>query len=109
MTNAQIIADVAITMGIYTENQIEEFIKAGREIPLHTYQGWASRGNYKVKKGEHGVETRLWRRKVKTDKIKDNEEPVLEYYLAKAFLFSERQVEKVEEDKNNDRYNKIQS
>lgn len=99
MTNEQIIADVAISSGIYTEEEINTFIENGVEIPLHTFKGWTSRGNFRIKAGEHGIETKLWKRRKKTDndKVDGNEESNKgDFYLAKAFLFTENQVELVE-------------
>lgn len=93
MTNEQIIADVAISAGIYTAEEIEAFIEEGKEIPLHTFKGWLSRGNYRVKAGEHGIETRLWKKKERKKSDSENEEDdKRNFYLAKAFLFSENQV-----------------
>ena len=59
-------------MQVYGEDTVMEMIQNGIEIPLHTLQGWASRGPYKIKKGEHGIETRLWKKKKsqKTRKLK---------------------------------------
>ena len=101
MTNTQIIADAA--MAVYGEAAVLEMIENGTEIPLHTVKGWAARGPYKVKKGEHGLETRLWKRKKKKD-FPDWEEqdeggaPAnRDFYLCKSFLFREDQVERVEE------------
>ena len=66
------------------------------------------RGPYKIKKGEHGLETKLWRkRKRKADEknSKKNEESDAEtaddnkdFYLCKAFLFRADQVEKVDKE-----------
>jgi len=44
MTNEQIIANVAISEGIYTEEEVNNMIEVGKEIPLHTLQGWNARG-----------------------------------------------------------------
>ena len=41
---------------------IERMIENGEDIPLHTVKGWAARGPFRVKKGEHGLETRLWKK-----------------------------------------------
>lgn len=109
MTNEQIITEIA--MQVYGEDTVMEMIQNGIEIPLHTLQGWASRGSYKVKAGEHGIETRLWKKKKKKDfrneevnenSDKDKEElPVnRDFYLCKSFLFRYDQVEKVEEKSN---------
>lgn len=91
MTNAQIILLVQATNNINEE--------------LHTFAKWKSLG-YKVKKGEHGIETRLWKYKGKKDKKEEVPEDADEetkkkydngFYLAKAYLFKESQVEKIEE------------
>ena len=100
MTNAQIIADVAAT--IYGEEAVMEMIENGIEIPLHTVKGWAARGPFRVKKGEHGLETRLWKKKKKKDNQEEeqSEEGVptnRDFYLCKSYLFREDQVERVEE------------
>lgn len=104
MTNEQIIANEAILNGLYTEEQIKAFAEAGEETPVHTLQGWLSRG-MKVRKGEHAcLETRLWRKKSKKKKDVAEEQAsseqteglMKEFYLAKAFLFKLDQVEKIE-------------
>ncbi len=97
MTNEELIAQVAISSGIYTVEEIEAFIEEGREIPLHTLKGWDSRG-YKVKPGEHGLETRLWKKKQIEDDVSSEQSEISEtaFYLTKAFLFSLEQVEKKE-------------
>ena len=93
MTNEQIIADVAITSGIYTAEEVEEMVESGREIPLHTIKGWDARGR-KIKVGEHGIETKLWKKKSKKDgQENDSEVTDKDFYLAKAFLFTKDQVE----------------
>ena len=61
MTNEQIIADIAMT--IYGEDAVIQMLEEGIEIPLHTVQGWAARGPYRVKKNEHGIECRLWKKR----------------------------------------------
>ena len=53
MTNEQIIVNIAMT--VYGEDAVMEMLENGEEIPLHTVQGWASRGPYKVKKGAAAV------------------------------------------------------
>ena len=94
MTNEQIIADAAISAGLYTADEIERFRKDGKVIPIHTLKGWTSRGNYKIKKGEKGLHVRLWKKK---DKSGAGDEKSVEsnkgFYLTKAVLFTEDQVE----------------
>ena len=88
MTNEQIIIDAAII--IFGQDAVMEMLAEGKEIPLHTIAGWKSRGNYRVIKGEHGYETRLWKKR----KVKSVEgDPYEEFYKAKAYLFTETQME----------------
>lgn len=100
MTNEQIIQEIAIQ--VYGEAAVQQMIEDGIEVPLHTVQGWAQRGPFKIKKGEHGLETRLWRKKKKSE-TKGTKEEVQgdeaadqqrDFYLCKAFLFRADQVEK---------------
>ena len=88
MTNSQIIEKIAVSL--YGETAVAHMLEEGVEIPLHTLKGWEARGEYKVKKGESGIETRLWKKKsTKGDEV--------EFYLTKAYLFSKEQVERIEE------------
>ena len=103
MTNEQIIMDIA--MEIYGKDSGMEMLENGQEIPLHTMQGWAQRGPYRIKKGEHGFETKLWRKKKKKnqDKEEDKENDTAgnenrDFYLCKSFLFRGDQVERVEKN-----------
>ncbi len=98
MTNEQIIEEIAVQ--IYGEEAVEQMIMSGIEIPLHTAHGWASRGPYRVKKGEHGIETRLWKRKKNTEahseeKNDDEQENDTHngFYRCKSYLFRSDQVE----------------
>lgn len=92
MTNEQIILEAAII--IYGQDAVMEMLANGKEIPLHTIAGWRARGNYRVIKGEHGYECRLWKKR----KVKSVEgDPYEEFYKAKAFLFTETQVELVDD------------
>ena len=96
MTNEQIIADIATL--IYGEEAVSAMIENGEDIPLHTVKGWEARGPYRIKKGEHGIETRLWKKRKKKNGSSD-EEPSEEaslnrdFYMAKAFLFRKDQIE----------------
>lgn len=73
------------------------FLENEGEVPLHTFEGWKRRGKV-VRRGEKGLETRLWKRK-NPKKDQNDEESVSqeemnnEYFLAKAYLFSRNQVE----------------
>ncbi len=95
MTNKQIIADIAVS--IYGEDVVMTMIDSGEDIPLHTLKGWEARGPYKVKKGEHGIETRLWKKRKKKKNEETDEESDSDFYLTKAFLFRKDQIEIIEE------------
>lgn len=96
MTNEQIIANIAVS--IYGEDKVMKMVTEGIEIPLHTLQGWSSRG-YKVLKGEKGFECRLWKKKNKKNNNNENDETDTtnrDFYLCKSFLFRYDQVERAE-------------
>ncbi len=99
MNNEQIIMQTALAHGLYTEEEIQDYLMQGKEIPLHTFAVWKSKGLV-PKKGEHGIETRLWKKRKKIKISKDTEESTGqaedlskgEYYLTKAYLFNRDQV-----------------
>ncbi len=99
MKNEQIIYEAAVS--IWGEDAVQDMIMSGKDIPLHTVQGWKARGNYYVRKGERGLQARLWKRK-KGRKVPDGSEPGEDpagggFYLTKAYLFTEDQMVKVED------------
>lgn len=85
MKNQEIIAKAAIKIGLLTVEEAERRLRNGEDIPLHTIQGWRLRGNYKVKDDAEPVEVKLWK--------KQEDE---RFYLAKAYLYSEEQVQRIE-------------
>lgn len=96
MTNEEIILKEALENNIFSQNEIEKYVSKGMVIPFHTFNVWKEMG-YKVKKGEKGFATHLWKYKSHKDKDKDQEGEQQEgycYYLAKAYLFTLDQVEK---------------
>lgn len=103
MTNEQIIADIAATL--YGEDAVIDMIANGEDIPLHTLKGWEECGrregvHYKIKKGEHGIECRLWKKKKKKketeDAVEESQESLIpssrDFYLCKSFLFTRDQI-----------------
>lgn len=94
MNNQQIIEQAATA--IWGEQAVQEMIASGKGIPLHTAQGWKSLGDYYVRKGEHGLQVRLWRKKKGKIAQAGCDEAEGSFYLAKAFLFREDQMVKVE-------------
>lgn len=100
MTNFNIVVSAAVANKLYTQEQAEEIIATKGELPLHTFAEWKARG-YAVKKGEHArLTTKIW--KYKKEKVemttKDGdtiEEDSHDYYLVKAFFFTNEQVEKI--------------
>lgn len=84
MKNQEIIAKAAVQIGLLTAAEAEKRLQNGEDIPLHTIQGWRLRGNYKVKDDAEPIEAKLWK------KQEDGR-----FYLAKAYLYSEEQVQKM--------------
>lgn len=93
MNNAKIIAQIAICNGLYPEEELKAMLAKGQEIPLHTYKGWKDRG-MTVRKGEQGIECKLWKKKAvkKNDDDKESSEDD-GFYLTKSYLFTIEQVE----------------
>lgn len=106
MNNISIIIEAALMEGIWTPEQVEEYITAGEGLPLKTFAEWKKAG-YVVKKGESAVlKTRLWQMKKKkksADEQTDGEDKDKnDFYLCPAHLFSAEQVvpmEKKEDEK----------
>ncbi len=64
----------SLGLSIYGEEVVTDMIQNGEDIPLHTVKGWSQRGPFRVKKGEHGLETRLWKKRKRKDGIAPTEE-----------------------------------
>lgn len=90
MTNFEIIASEAVTNGIFSESQIEEYLKSGN-IPLKTFAEWKNCG-FIVKRGQKArLKTKLWmlrpeKSEEQADELKKN------FILVPAYLFSDEQV-----------------
>lgn len=98
MTNTEIIIAEAVSNNIFTKEEVNIFLEAGVTIPLHTYEGWRRLG-YQVKASEHAVvKTRLWKPKSrKALEEAEGGEGEDGFYLTKAYLFSDEQVEKIQD------------
>lgn len=83
MNNKQFIAAAAVHCGMLTETEAQSYLDQDKEIALHTIAGWRSRQPCKVKDGEEGIETKLWKKK----------EDGTGFYLTKAVLYREEQLE----------------
>ena len=99
MTNEEIIIKEALDNNIFSQTEIDKYVKKGIKLPFHTFNVWSDMG-YKVKKGEKGFATHLWKYKTSKEKNEDKEQEGESkdgycYYLAKAYLFTLNQVEKV--------------
>lgn len=105
MTNSEIITSEIIGHGIMTEEQLASFVNENGYLPLNTFAEW-KRFGFIVKRGEHArITSKLWRytdrkskkaesHKTAMDKAEDEQESG-RYYLAKAFLFTSEQVQKL--------------
>ena len=78
MKNDEIIRKVALD--VFGDESIE----------LHTIGGWSNKGDFVVKKGEFGIECKLWRKK--------GEGSNSQFYLCKCYLFSRDQLELYQKD-----------
>ena len=94
MTNFKIIMNSAIQNGIFTQQQIENFLSKNTHPPIFTYQEWQKQG-FQVKKGEKAKMTcEIWMPKKQTqEEIENNEEK--EFFVKKAYFFTQEQVEKM--------------
>ncbi len=94
MTNFEIIASEAVTNGIFSESQIEEYLKSGN-IPLKTFAEWKNCG-FIVKRGQKArLKTKLWMlRPEKSEEQADEQADELKknFILVPAYLFSDEQV-----------------
>ncbi len=103
MNNEQIIMDAAIALGLYTEGEIENYAMKGESLPLHTYAVWKAKGMV-PRKGVHGYEVRLWKKRKMKDMSEDSKEATNEssevkkgeFFLTKAILFDKSQVMSLE-------------
>ena len=109
MNNQQLIFNIAIQQGIYSKEEANHLITKYGELPLHSLQGWKSRSplgyEYHIKRGEHGIECRLWKKREAPRQVDTQAEsnPKRSYfYLAKTFLFDQSQVELLKKQKDGD-------
>ncbi len=101
MNNTQIIASEAVASGFYTEDQIDQLIAEGKDIPFHTYRYFKDYYNMVPQKGSKGWECRLWRQKgsrkdINKEEISD-EDLNKGFYLTKTYLFDISQCVPVKE------------
>ena len=104
MNNIQIIIRDAVASGYFTEDEVGRLLSEGKDIPFHTYAIWKARGMV-PKKGSHGYETMLWRKKGKKPDDADNSEVCEEkdgFYLTKSYLFHISQCERCTEEQQVD-------
>lgn len=94
MTNLFIITNNAIEQGVFTEEEVKEYLEMGFRLPLHTFAEWKRLG-YSVKKGEKArMMCYIWR--YKGGEPKDTEEINTDengYYKVKAYFFTKEQVQ----------------
>ena len=48
MTNTTIIVNAALDAGIFTEEQIKQYLESIGELPLHTFNGWKERTEQEI-------------------------------------------------------------
>ncbi len=99
MDNNGIILNEAVLSGFFTQEEVDGLVSSGEYIPFHTFSTWKRMG-FVPRKGSHGWETRLWRKKPakKDDGEDDAATNEAGYYLAKSFLFHISQCDRLQED-----------
>lgn len=100
MTNLEILANELLERELLSEEELDEIISNGDELPYATYQEWLSRG-FKVKKGEHCLfSTRFWkklpRKAGEKPEVDENGKVVEKFYKKLSFIFSQDQVERLD-------------
>lgn len=100
MTNLEILANELLERELLSEEELDEIISNGNELPFATYQEWLSRG-FKVKKGEHCLfSTRFWkklpRKAGEKPEVDENGKVVEKFYKKLSFIFSQDQVERLD-------------
>ncbi|MCD8110143.1 MAG: hypothetical protein LUE14_08605 [Clostridiales bacterium] len=95
-SNTERIMRDAIANGIYTQEQVDMFLSAGKTPPIHTSETWRRLG-FRVKEQESPrLCTKLWQY-AENDTLPDNsgkEESGGHFYLTKAYLYTSDQVER---------------
>ncbi|MCR4612343.1 MAG: hypothetical protein K5644_10630 [Lachnospiraceae bacterium] len=84
MNNLQRICEVCILNNIYTPEEIESLLKAGKEPEVHTKSYWRKKGKIPID-NDSGIKTKLWTKKSNTN----------EYFLVNTTLYSENMVKKI--------------
>ena len=97
MNNSQIIMSEAVASGYMSEDEVNQLMADGKDIPFHTFSAWKKQGLV-PKEGSHGWETRLWRRKkFNPSDSADAEIKNQGFFLQKSFLFHISQCEEIDE------------
>ena len=90
----------AVASGYMSEDEVNQLMADGKDIPFHTFSAWKNKGLV-PKEGSHGWETRLWRRKKLSPSAKaDTEIKNQGFFLQKSFLFHISQCEELKETDN---------
>ena len=106
MDNITLIVKAALNAGIFTENQVKQYLQESGDIPLHTFKGWKERG-YNVRKGQKAkLKCDIWRYKKQVNTVpakKENGEETEQeidtshYYKKLSAFFTGEQVERVQQ------------
>ena len=105
MTNTTIILKAALNAGIFTEEQIKQYLESIGELPLHTFKGWKELG-FIVRKGQKAaLKCDIWKYSKKTETVpaktpegKETEQEIdiNHYYKKLSHFFTVAQVEPVQ-------------
>lgn len=98
MTNFNIIYNELINNGVYTQEELDQFINMCMALPVNTYQEWQKLG-YKINKGEKAIlKTFIWKPKTPKKQNEDEKQEEineLEYFKKYSYFFDYRQVSKI--------------
>lgn len=84
VTNIQRICEACILNGIYSPDEIKDFLEKDGKLPVHTRSVWLTIGkSIKKEMEDKGIKTKLW--------IKSKEDK--KYYLVDVVLYPETMVE----------------
>ncbi len=106
MKNTEIIITDAIAKKVLSKEEVGEYLAKGQMIPLHTKRSWRDKG-YVVKENEKAcLVSLLW--KYSSDGKETKDGTLVDtgkgphYYQDKAFLYSNKQVLKLDENNEGD-------
>lgn len=85
MNNRKRIAIAAVKADLYTAEEAKKILESNQQFDLHTLSRWNQIGHFKLKDGEVGIPTKLWRKKENGG-----------FFLVQVILYARNQLIEVE-------------